>query len=118
MDVPTRSSKPAPNGLARASFAAGLLALAALPAAVALSDRLADVTLLHAAAGVPVAALLGLVALGLGGNARRRVQLTLGRVGEDGLARAGRLLGGVALYLATTAALALGVYGLLSLFAS
>ncbi len=95
----------------------GVAALAALPTGVVLAQRLEGVRLLDAAFSVPVAAVLGVIALGLGGNARREVQLTLGRVGEDGLARTGRLLGGLALYLALTAALALGVYGLLTLFA-
>jgi hypothetical protein len=95
----------------------GLAALAALPAGVVLAQRIEGVRLLDAAFSVPVAAVLGIVALGLGGNARREVQLTLGRVGGDRLAQTGRLLGGLALYLALTAALALGVYGLLSFFA-
>ena len=118
MDVPTRSSKPLPNGRARASVLTGLLALAALPAAVAASDRVKGVSLLQAAFAVPVAAVLGIAALALGGHARRRVQLTVGRVGGARLAWLGRILGGLALYLALTAALALGFYGLLNVFAS
>jgi hypothetical protein len=96
----------------------GLLALAALPVGVYLSQRLEGVRLLDAGYAAPVAAVLGIVALALGGHARRRVQVTLGRVGEDGLARAGRFMGGFALYAAVTAGLALGFYGLLTLFAS
>ena len=96
----------------------GLLALAAMPVGVYLSQRLEGVRLFDAGYAAPVAAVLGIIALALGGHARRRVQLTLGRVGEDGLARAGRFMGGVALYVAVTAGLALGFYGLLTLFAS
>jgi hypothetical protein len=95
----------------------GLAALAVLPAGIAVSDRSESVSLLQAAFAVPLAALLGVAALAVGGHARRRVQLTIGRVGGDGVARAGRLLGGLALYLSVTAGLAIGFYALLDLFA-
>jgi hypothetical protein len=117
MDVPTRSSRTVANGRARASFAVGVLALAVLPAAVFVTRRVSGVRLLDAGYAVPLAAVLGIAALALGGHARKRVQLTVGRVGEDGVARAGRWLGGLAVYLAVTAALALGFYGLLNAFA-
>ena len=94
----------------------GGLALAALPAAVALAEVLEKVELIHAAAAIPVAAVVGLAAVALATAAVRQVQLTLGRVGGERLARLGRALGLLALYVATTAALALGFFGLLKLF--
>nr|MBA3364910.1 hypothetical protein [Actinomycetota bacterium] len=47
-----------------------------------------------------------------------QVQLTLGRVGGSRVAWTGRALGLLAVYLAVTAALAVGFYGLLELFAA
>jgi hypothetical protein len=107
--VPTRSSNPAATG----ALAAGLLAVAALPAAIALAQVSARVKLTQAAAGAPVAALLGVAALVLARRARRRSERTLGRAGGDGAARAGRILGVLGLCLAASAAIAIGFYGLL-----
>jgi membrane protein implicated in regulation of membrane protease activity len=92
----------------------GLLSVAALPAAVIAARESDDLTLVEAGVVVPVAALLALIALWLARRARRRADRTLDRVGGRGAARAGKLLGGVGLYVAATAALALGVYALLS----
>ena len=73
-----------------------------------------DLTLVEAGVAVPVAAVLALLALWLARRARRRADRTLDRVGGRGAARVGKLLGGLGLYVAATAALALGVYALLS----
>lgn len=114
MDAPIKSS----NRRAWASLVLGALSVAALPAAIAVAQYLEQIDLLHAAAGIPVAALAGLLAILLGRRARRIAWITLGRAGGARVAFAGRLLGGLGLYLATTAALAFGFYGLLQLFAS
>jgi membrane protein implicated in regulation of membrane protease activity len=92
----------------------GLLGLATLPAAFVFAQRSDDVTLVQAGVAVPVAAVLSLVALWLARRGRRRADRTLDRVGGRGAARVGKLLGGLGLYVAATAALALGVYALLS----
>ena len=92
----------------------GLLSLATLPAAVVAARQSDDLTLVEAGLAVPVAAVLALVSLWLARRARRRADRTLDRVGGRGAARAGKLLGGLGLYVAATAALALGVYALLS----
>lgn len=93
----------------------GLLSLATLPAAVFVARESDELTLVEAGVvAVPVAALLGLVALWLARRARRRADRTLDRVGGRRTARAGKLLGALGLYLAATAAIALGVYALLS----
>jgi len=92
----------------------GLLSLAALPAAVIAARESDELTLVEAGVVVPVAALLGVVALWLARRARRRADRTLDRVGGRRTARVGKLLGGLGLYIAATAAIALGVYALLS----
>jgi hypothetical protein len=104
--VPTRSSNPAAPG----ALVAGLLAVAALPAGVALAQVSERVKLLQAAAGVPVAALLGLAAVVLARRAGRRSERTLGRAGGTATARAGRVLGVVGLCIAASGAIAIGFY--------
>ena len=96
------------------SVVVGLLAAASLPAAVAYaywSDRL---QLIWAGAAVPVALVLGLVALALASRGERRARLTLlphsGSLG----ARAGRLLAILALLLAGSGLTALAVYAALT----
>ena len=95
----------------------GLLSLAAIPAGVVLSRETRVVTLVHSSGSVAIAALLGVVAIILARRARERVQITLGRAGGEQAARAGRALGILGVLLAATAALALGFWGLLTLFA-
>ena len=85
-------------------------------AAFAAARRLEQVTLLQATGATCAAAVLGLGAILLARRARRNVERTLGRVGGEGTARAGRLLGLLSVCLALTAGIALGVYGLLNLF--
>ena len=91
----------------------GLLATAAIPAAVAYADRSPRVELIWAGAAVPVAALLGLAALGAARAARRRAQLTLRRRGAR-TAVLGRFLGLFGLLFAGTGAISLAVYAILS----
>jgi hypothetical protein len=94
-------------------IAVGTLAVAALPAAVAASWLVARVTLLRALeVGVPVAFVLGLVAVSLVRRARYRVDRSIARPGER-VVRFGRLLAWTGIYLALTGAIALGFYGLL-----
>jgi hypothetical protein len=114
--APTSSSSGRPRGNAGAplSVLLGLLSLATLPAAVLVARESDDLTLVEAGVAVPVAAVLALLALWLARRARRRADRTLDRVGGRGAARVGKLLGGLGLYVAATAALALGVYALLS----
>lgn len=87
-----------------------------LPVAVVLTERLEQFDLVHAAAAIPVAVLVSFVALVLAARARRQVQLTLGRVGGDRLARIGRALGLLGIYVAVTAGLAVGFYAVLAAF--
>lgn len=99
----------------RASFAVvvGILAVLALPGAVVLARQTAGIDLLSAAWAVPVAALLGTVALLLARGARGRIRVSLERAGGSGRARAGVILGVAAICLALSSAIAVGVYELL-----
>jgi hypothetical protein len=119
MDGRTSSSRAAhrPNPRATWSVVCGLLSLAAVPAGVVLARETRAVTLVNSSGSVAVALLLGLSAIVLARRAREHVQITLGRAGGEGAARVGRALGILGVLIGATAALALGFYGLLALFA-
>ena len=91
----------------------GLLSCATLPAAVA-ATRYSRFTLIEAGWAIPLAFVLGWLSLWAGRAAQRRTQRTIGRVGGARVTRIGRILGGLGVYLAVTAALAIGVYRLLN----
>ena len=96
----------------------GLLAMLVVPVGIALSRYSDRITLLHSAYGsAPAGALLGFYAIVLARRGREAVQRTIGRAGGEGAARAGRILGVAGLCVAITAGMALGFYGLLTLFA-
>ena len=95
-----------------------MLAASVLPVALALSQWRELFALLHAWPAIPLAALLGLLAVLLARAARRRAEWTLGRVGGLGVARVGRWLGALAIYLAGTASIALLVYWFLNRYSS
>jgi hypothetical protein len=99
---------------ARASVVVGLLAVAAMPAAIAATRWSSRYELLHAAFAIPFAALLGALAIALAGRARSRLAPTLGHAKGTRTARLGRLLGLVGFLLALTAAGSVAVYALLS----
>ncbi len=101
------------NAPALWSVLLGLLATAAIPAAVVYADRSPSVELIWAGAAVPVAALLGLAALGAARAGRRRAQLTLRRSGAR-TAVVGRFLGLFGLLFAGTGTISLAVYAILS----
>ena len=88
--------------------------MASLPAAVLVSRYSTRVTLLDAGLGIAPAVALGIWALMLARGARLRVERTLGRARGLVLARTGRALGILGIYLATTAGLALVVFAVLS----
>jgi hypothetical protein len=91
-----------------------LLALAALGAAGYAAYDLPELSWLEAALVVPVVAVLALLSLSLSTRGLRVYQSSLGRAGGEGVARAGRTLGLLALLLAVTASLALGVFAVLA----
>jgi hypothetical protein len=112
MAFPTRSNSR-PNARAWAAVVVGLLSVATVPAAIALTHY-RDIELLHAGWAAIPAFLLGVVALMLARAARRRTERTIGRVGGHGVTRLGRFLGALGVYLALAAALSVGVYELLN----
>ena len=97
------------------AFVLALLAIGFLVGAGAAAELLPEVGYVEAAAAVPVSVFLALLALSLAARARDLHQRTLGRAGGAGVARLARALGVLALLLAATAALALGVFALLVL---
>jgi hypothetical protein len=98
---------------ARAALLLGVLGVIAVPAAVAVAQSLASVGLLQSLyVSAPVSAVLGLLAL----LASRRARLAASRSikqGDAGPVRLGRIAAWAGLYVGVTAALALGVYGVL-----
>jgi ABC-type Fe3+ transport system permease subunit len=102
------------SGAALGSLLAGVGSTAALPVAVYTTRFSDSYDLLHAALAIPIAAGLGLVALGLSRRARLRATVSLSDEGSRyGAATAGRVLGLVGLCLAASALVALAVFGLL-----
>jgi hypothetical protein len=93
-----------------------LLALAVPPAAFVAARRLEHATLLQATGATFASGLLGALAMLLARRAFRNIERTLGRLGGEGAARVGRLLGAISLCLGLTAGVSLGVYALLNLF--
>ena len=84
--------------------------------AFAAARRLEQVSLLQATTATCASAVLGLAAVLLARRGRRNIERTLGRLGGEGTARVGRLLGLISLCVGLTAGLALGVYALLNYF--
>ena len=98
------------NGRARVSLLVGVLAAAALPVTIAVAQVTGALELLDASGAIPVSAGLGVLAIALARSARRRAELTLGRIGGEGAARAGALLGVLAICLAIAGVIAVAFY--------
>ena len=117
-NVRENSLPPVGNPRAAVSVVLGLLAAAAVPLGVAASYYLERVTLVWSAAGsVPAGLLLGWASIVQARRGRDQLQRTIGRSGGQKTTRVGRLLGVLAVLAAITAGLAVGFYGLLTLFA-
>jgi cob(I)alamin adenosyltransferase len=112
MAVPTRSSSH-PNARAWGAVLVGLLAVAAVPAGVALTHY-RNIELLKAGWAAVPGLVLGIASLAVARAARRRTERTIGRVGGRSVTRLGRYLGALGIYLALAAALSVGVYELLN----
>lgn len=93
---------------------AGLLGAAVLPAAIVATRWSTAYTLPQSGFAIPAAAVLSVGALLLAARARRVVRPTLEAPVVDGAARVGRALGVLGLALASSGALALAVYGVLT----
>ena len=96
--------------MAVVSLLLGLLAVFTIPVAILVTDQRNDLRLIHAGYSVPVAAILGFVAIRLARRARRRLERTVGRAGGAVPARLGRILGWLGLYFALIGAIALAFY--------
>lgn len=105
---------PAGNAAAWWSLVFGTLAVAALPATIYVTRFVEGFELLQAGFAIPLAMALAAAAIASSRRAQKHHAMTLGRAGGMGVARAGRLLGILALCLAAAALIALGVYGALS----
>jgi hypothetical protein len=88
----------------------GLLAVAAIPVGILITNNRNDLRLVHAGFAVPVAAILGFVAIRLARRARMKLERTIGRAGGAVPARLGRIFGWLGLYLALIGTIALGFY--------
>ena len=95
----------------------GLLGVATMPVAVVATRYFEEYELLHAGFAIPVGMALGVGAVALARRARLRIERTLGRTGGRRTARIGRFLGVLGFCLATTAAISVGTYAVLTLVA-
>jgi hypothetical protein len=113
-------ARPAVNARARVAFLTGLVAAVAVPVGVgwaAWTYHVHGTPQLHPTyVAIPIAAVLGILALVFGRGGMHASWLTLGRVGGGRLARAGWILGAVGVYFALMGVLALAFYGILLLF--
>ncbi|HEY8844045.1 MAG TPA: hypothetical protein VIM23_09085 [Gaiellaceae bacterium] len=92
------------------------MGLAIPPLGFLAARKLDQVSLVQATGATCGSAILGMAAIMLARRALRNVERSIGRVGGEGTARVGRLLGAISLFAGLTAALALGFYALLNLF--
>jgi hypothetical protein len=96
------------------SFLAGLGSVVSLPVAVYLTRFSDTYELIHAGLAIPLAALLGVVAIAIARRSRRSGAVSLAAARERSrLVTAGRVLGTVGLCMAASAVVALAVYGVL-----
>jgi hypothetical protein len=93
----------------------GLLALGVLVVGGGAARYVDEVGLREASIAVGAGFLLALVTISLARRGRFDYQRTLGRKGGEGVAKTGKLLGVAALLASLTAALAIGVYLVLTL---
>jgi hypothetical protein len=114
----SNGTRPRRNRAARASLLFGLLGAAAIPTAVGVAEWRDELETVEAGWAVPGGFLLSVLAVWLARRARRSLERTLGRIGGERAARAGRVFGWLGVYIALTAAVALGVYAYLEYLAA
>jgi hypothetical protein len=112
--IPGAEPRASGNGRAVGALLLGLLAAATMPLAVLATRYSGSYELLHAGFAIPLAVLLGAVAIGLARGALRLDDMRLGRAGGRGAARLGRALGVLGIALGSTGAVSLAVYGILT----
>lgn len=103
------------RGNVRASVAlvAGLCAVLALPATIAVSRKTHKIVLLDAQWAIPVAIAFGVLALLFARGGQGRIRETLERAGGSGRVRWARRLAVAGICLALSGAIAVGFYHLL-----
>jgi hypothetical protein len=94
----------------------GLAAVLTMPAAIEVARRSKRVGLLDTAYAIPLAFLLGLVALVMARRARHNLRWLRLQDGGTGLATVAVVIGTLALCLAVAAALSVGFYGLVVVY--
>jgi hypothetical protein len=94
----------------------GLMALLTLPAAIEVTRRSKQVGLLDAGYAIPLAFLLGLVALVMARRARENLRWLRVRDGGTGVASTAVIVAALAVCLALTAALSIGFYELVLVY--
>ncbi len=107
----------ATQGNVRARLAAltGFFGVAIVPAALILSMKLSEVTLIAAVIGIAAGGtILGGLALSLAKRAHLRRSVSLGRMGGAGMTALGRLLGTLAFGTGIAACISLVVYGVMT----
>ena len=87
-----------------------------LPATIEVSRRSKRIGLLDAGYAIPLAFVLGLVALVMARRAKRNLQWLQLREGGTGLATVAVVIGALAFCLAVAAALSVGFYGLVMVY--
>jgi hypothetical protein len=92
----------------------GLVGLATIPVAIAVTERVDGLSLVEAGFAIPAALVFAFGAAVIGRRVRSRSRQTLAALPGARVARLGRVLGYVGLYLALTAALAVGFYAVLT----
>jgi hypothetical protein len=112
--VAPEGSRSSGNGRAVGAVAIGLLSAATMPVAIVATRYSGSYELLHAGLAIPIAVVLGILAVWLARGALRHDDARLGRAGGRGVARFGRALGVLGIALAATGLVALAVYGLLT----
>ena len=94
----------------------GVVGIAVLPAAIEAARRSKTIVLLDAAYAIPVAFVLGLVAVIMGRRAKHNLRWFRLREGGTAVASAAVIVGMLAICLAVTAALSIGFYELILLY--
>jgi len=109
MASPTRSS----NHRASLAVLLGLVAVAAVPAAIVAAQRIQGIDLLDAAWAIPFAFAAGVAALLFARGASGTIARTLDRAGGRGRIRTARILAVAGICLALSGSIAVGFYELL-----
>jgi hypothetical protein len=91
-----------------------LLGLAVPVLAFAAARKLEGVTIVQATAATCGSAVLGGAAVLLARRGLRNIERTIGRLGGEGAARVGRLMGAISLCIGLSAGIALAVYAVLN----